>query len=192
MSKQPYTFLRDFLATHCLQTGQGVTLASGTTSSFYFDCKPATLNGAFLELLSQWLLDDVLPALSAPADIIGGPTMGADFIAAAVVVIAHQRQIPLINASIVRKEPKKHGTQNKIENEPKQKSNILIVEDVITSGGSIAKACDEFIAAGHTIAAIASIIDREAGGKKNLEDKYNVPVFALFNRSDFPEATLAR
>ncbi len=188
MPNNNYPFLRDFLSTHCLQTGQGVKLASGATSSFYFDCKPAMLNGAFLEMLSHWLLDDVIPALPTPANIIGGPTMGADFIAAAAVVIAHQRQMSLVNASIVRKEPKKHGTQNKIENEPKEKSRILIVEDVITSGGSIAKACDEFITHGHSIVGIASIIDREAGGKQNLEERYNVPVFALFNRSNFPEA----
>lgn len=181
-------FMRDFLAQHCLLTGADIQLSGGGSASFYFDCKRATLNGAFLQPLADWLLSDVAAQLSPPPTAVGGPTLGADFIAAAVALRAHQRDIPLAHGCIVRKEPKKHGTQNKIENDPTPPARVLVVEDVITTGGSIARACDELLAGGHRIAAIAAIIDREAGGKQMLEEKYNTAVYALFNRGDFPEA----
>jgi orotate phosphoribosyltransferase len=65
---------------------------------------------------------------------------------------------------------------------------VLVVEDVITTGGSIARACEALLAAGHAIAAIAVIVDREAGGREALQAQFGAPVFALFNRADFPEA----
>ena len=169
-------------------SGEEMRLSSGGAAAFYFDCKRATLNGAFLESLADWLLDDVAAGLSPPADVVGGPTLGADPIAAAVVMRAHQRRLPLVRGCIVRKEAKKHGTQNKIENEPPPPAHVLVVEDVITTGASIARACDELLAAGHHIAAVAAIIDRQAGGKEALEKSYNAPVHALFNRADFPDA----
>ena len=174
-----------FVADNCLLTGETMQLSGGGSASFYFDCKRATLRGEFLIPLADWILDEVFAKIEPRADIVGGPTMGADFIATAVAIRAVQRDLPLNFSSIARKEPKKHGTKNKIENEPDTPSRVLIVEDVITTGGSIARACDEFIAAGHTISAIATIIDREAGGKQSLEDKYKAPVFALFNKADF-------
>ena len=180
--------LRDHLATHSLQTAAPVNLSAGGSSPFYFDCKKSTFDGHFLTLLAEWIHDDILPLLPEPPTIVGGPTLGADFIAAAVILHAHRHRTAPAVAAIIRKEPKKHGTQNKIENEPATPSAILIVEDVITTGGSIARACDEFLSAGHRIAGIAALIDREAGGKQTLEQRYRVPVHTLFNRSDFPEA----
>ena len=181
-------FLRDFLAKHSLITGGEVKLSAGGASSFYFDCKRATLNGAFLAALADWILDDVAAVLTPPAVAVGGPTLGADFIAAAVIMRAHQRGLPLADGYIVRRQAKQHGTQNTIENAPTSGAPVLVVEDVVTSGGSVAHACDTLLAAGYTIAAIAVIIDREAGGKQTLEAQYQVPVYTLFNRTDFPEA----
>ncbi|MGU9951124.1 MAG: orotate phosphoribosyltransferase [Gammaproteobacteria bacterium WSBS_2016_MAG_OTU1] len=177
--------MRDFVAAECLITGDEIQLSGGGAANFYFDCKRATLRGEFLSPLADWVLNTVYKELQPSPNIVGGPTIGADFIAAAVALRAAQQGIPLTIASIVRKEPKKHGTKSMIENEPAAASRILIVEDVITTGGSIAKACDEFIAAGHSIAAIAAIIDRKAGGVEALEQKYNAPVFALFTKDDF-------
>ena len=181
-------YLRSFLATHCLLTGAEIKLSAGGAASFYFDCKRATLDGGFLAALADYLLEEVASQISPAATVVGGPTLGADFIAAAVAMRAHQQGARLTDACIIRKEPKKHGTKSKIENEPATPSRVLVVEDVITTGSSIAKACDELLVAGHSIAAIAAIIDREAGGKQALEEKYGAPVFALFNRSDFPQA----
>lgn len=176
--------MKNFLAENCLITGGQIKLSGGGAAGYYFDCKRATLRGEFLPPLADWILA-CAEQISPPPEIIGGPTIGADFIAAAAVMRAAEKGLPLTAAAIVRKEPKKHGTQNKIENEPKKPSRILIVEDVITTGGSIARACDEFIAAGHTIAGIAAIIDRQAGGKESLAEKYRAPVFALFCKADF-------
>lgn len=187
MAEQRRQFLRDYLARHSLLTGGDIQLSGGGASSFYFDCKKATLNGAFLCDFADWVLDEVVPALALPPEAVGGPTLGADFIAAAVVMRAHQRGLPLVHGCIVRKQAKQHGTQNTIENAPAAGARVLVVEDVITSGGSVAHACDAFIAAGYAVAAIAVIIDREAGGRQALENQYGVPVHALFNRADFPE-----
>ncbi|MGI9306465.1 MAG: orotate phosphoribosyltransferase [Gammaproteobacteria bacterium] len=178
--------MKNFLAANCLITGGEMRLSGGGAANFYFDCKRATLRGEFLPPLADWILE-CAAKINPPPDIIGGPTIGADFIAAAAVMRAAQTGAPLTAAAIVRKEPKKHGTQSMIENEPPVPSRILIAEDVITTGGSIARACDEFIAAGHAIAGIAAIIDRQAGGKEMLEKKYNAPVFALFCKNDFGE-----
>ena len=186
--QQRRTFLRDFLAQHSLITGGGdIKLSSGGASSFYFDCKKATLNGEFLCAFADWVLDDVATTLTPPAAAVGGPTLGADFIAAAVAIRAHQRSLPLSHGYIVRKDVKEHGTQKAVENAPSPGARLLVVEDVVTSGGSVARACDTLLAEGFQLAAIAVIIDREAGGKEALEQKYQVPVHALFNRADFPE-----
>ena len=178
--------MRQFVIDNCLLTGESVRLSGGGAANFYFDCKRATLSGVFLEPLADWVLS-CAEELKPAADIVGGPSIGADFIAAATVMRAAQRGLPWQHASIVRREAKKHGTENKIENEPSSSSRVLVVEDVITTGGSIARACDEFLEAGHVIAGIAAIIDRQAGGAEMLKDKYNAPVFALFCRDDFKE-----
>lgn len=184
-------FLRDYLARHSLITGGDIKLSGGGVSSFYFNCKKATLNGEFLCALADWVLDEVACALTPAADAVGGPTLGADFIAAAVAMRAHQRGIALTHGCIVRKEAKAHGTQSAIENAPPPRARVLVVEDVITSGGSAARACEALLAAGYSIAAVAVIIDREAGGRQQLEKQFNAPVYALFNRADFPEAAAA-
>ena len=176
--------MRDFLAEHCMLSGEDIQLSGGGASNVYFDCKRATLRGEFLTPLADWILE-VADSVNPPPTVIGGPTLGADSIAAAAVMRAAQTNSPLTFAAIVRKEPKKHGTKNTIENEPPAASRVLVVEDVITTGGSIARACDAFIAAGHSIAAIVAIVDREAGGAKTLREKFNVPVFSLFVKSDF-------
>lgn len=180
--------MRDFLAAESLMTDREVKLSAGGAANFYFDCKRATLNGAFLNGLADWILDSVAPRLDPPAGAVGGPTMGADFIAAAVVARAHRRGLDLTHGCIARAATKTYGAQNRIENNPRAPTAILVVEDVITTGASIAAACDAFLDAGHSIAAIAAIIDREAGGKQSLQDQYGAPVIALFNRGDFPEA----
>ena len=187
-NEQRRRWLRDYLVKHSLITGGAVKLSAGGESSFYFDCKKATLNGGFLFDLADWILDEVAGTLAVPPDVVGGPTLGADFIAAAVVMRAHQRGLPLVRGCIVRKAAKRHGTQHLIENAPAAGVRVLVVEDVVTSGGSVAHACDAFLAAGHIISAIAVIIDREAGGCEALQSEYQAPVHALFNRTDFPEA----
>ncbi len=117
---------------------------------------------------------------------IGGLTMGADFITAAVIMMSHQTGGKVLKGSIARKEPKKHGTRRRIENELPPGTKIVVIDDVITTGSSTLKACQEFEEAGYEIVGILAVVDREQGGKKTLEDKYQ-HVRTLFKTSDFPK-----
>nr|VFK24463.1 MAG: orotate phosphoribosyltransferase [Candidatus Kentron sp. MB]VFK30707.1 MAG: orotate phosphoribosyltransferase [Candidatus Kentron sp. MB]VFK75340.1 MAG: orotate phosphoribosyltransferase [Candidatus Kentron sp. MB] len=170
-----------------LITGQNMTLSSGNASSFYFDCKKTTLNGEGLQLIADAFIEriDTLPERPVA---IGGLTIGADFIVAAVIMRAHQIGHPTILGSIVRKEPKKHGTRTLIENDLPPGTTIVVIDDVITTGGSTARACEQLREAGCRIVGIIALIDREAGGAANLADQYNCPVHTLFKKSDFPRA----
>ena len=174
----------------CLISGKSVTLSVGESSNFYFDCKKATLDGAFLDGFANYTLNEIIPKISPQPDVVGGLTLGADFMTAALVMRAAQMGIPLTQGSIVRKEAKVHGTLNMVENEQPKGKKVLAVDDVITSGGSVAKACRVFQECGLEIVGIICLVDREQGGRENLEKEFpGVPVLSLFKKSDFPELT---
>nr|VFK53178.1 MAG: orotate phosphoribosyltransferase [Candidatus Kentron sp. TUN]VFK54007.1 MAG: orotate phosphoribosyltransferase [Candidatus Kentron sp. TUN]VFK58917.1 MAG: orotate phosphoribosyltransferase [Candidatus Kentron sp. TUN] len=168
-----------------LITGRDMALSAGGASSYYFDCKKTTLNGEGLQLIADAFIEKINTLPESPT-AIGGLTLGADFIVAAVIMRAHQINHPTIFGSIVRKEPKKHGTRTHIENDLPSGTTIVVIDDVITTGGSTAKACDKLLEAGYRIIGIIALIDREAGGVSNLAEKYGCPVHALFRKSDFP------
>ena len=107
--------LRKLIENECLLTDTDISLSTGTQSSFYFDCKRATLSGKGLSLIADAMID-VIDELPDRPDAIGGLTMGADPIVAGVIAQSYKLNKPPMQASIVRKEPKKHGTKNKIEN----------------------------------------------------------------------------
>ena len=176
--------MKEFIHKNCILNAKNINLSSGSVSNIYFDCKKAMLHGPFLESLSDWVIS-CAEQLNPKANIIGGPSIGADFIVAGVIIRANQINFPLQDACIVRKEAKSHGIESKIENKPPSFSRIMVVEDVITTGGSISRACDEFLKDGHTISGIVSIIDRKQGGCEFLSNKYNTTVFSLFNIEDF-------
>lgn len=179
------TELRDRMEELCLLQGGPFTLATGQKSSFYFDCKRAVLQGDVLCAIAERLLraaDD----LPQPPSAAGGLSIGADFLVAAVIQLAAQRGHPLVNGCVVRKERKQHGTRNYVENEQPAGARVLVVEDVVTTGGSTSLACDRLIEAGNEIAGIVGLIDREQGGIDNLRRKYRVPVTTLFKSSEFP------
>jgi len=170
---------------YALITGQNMALSGGGASTFYFDCKKVTLHGEALHLIADAILEKINAFPEQPT-AIGGLTLGADFIVAGVIMRAYQTDHPTLNGSIVRKEPKKHGTRSLIENELPSGSPIVVVDDVITTGGSTIKACDQFLEAGYRIVGIVALIDREAGGERNLAEKYHRPVYSLFKKRDFP------
>jgi orotate phosphoribosyltransferase len=176
--------LRDLIQERCLTTGPEFTLSTGEKSRFYFDLKAITLNAEGLTLIADELLEEIREMPVTPT-AIGGLTMGADFMTAAVAMRSYQSDGPISDGSIVRKEAKKHGTQNKIENELRSGTKIVVVDDVITTGKSTLTACDEFQKAGYEIVGILAIVDREAGGRKTLEDRFGY-VRALFQKRDFP------
>ena len=112
--------------------------------------------------------------------------MGADFIVAAVIQRAWESGNLLTAGSIVRKERKKHGEGNKIENELPAGTPIMVVDDVVTTGSSTVTACEAFVAAGYDIVGITALVDRESGGCEALAEKYRCPVSAIFHKRDFP------
>ena len=169
----------------CLTVGRSYTLTTGRQSAFYFDCKKAMLDGRCLSLIADAFLEeaDKLPRFPKA---IGGLTMGADFIVAAVIQRAFETGKALVSGSIVRKEQKKHGAGNKIENELAEGTPILVVDDVVTTGSSTETACDAFNAAGYDVVGIVALVDRESGGCERLAQKYDCPVSAIFAKRDFP------
>ena len=146
-----------------------VILASGRKSNFYFDGKQTTLNAEGAYLTGKLMFQEIknYPEIKA----IGGPTMGADPIAASVAVVSFIEGNPL-NAFIVRKEPKKHGKMLWIEGAKnlKQGEQVAIVEDVITTGGSILKAAKVVEESGYNVGLVVVLVDREEGGRENIEN----------------------
>ena len=161
-----------------------IRLSTGALSYFYFDCKAVTLDGEALSLIADEFLQEIQLLPEMPI-AIGGLTMGADFITAVVAMRAFERGLQTVHGSVVRKEPKKHGTMNHIENELPEGTPIVVVDDVITTGNSTRIACEQFLAAGYKIVGIIALVDREQGGRQALEQQFGV-VRSVFRKSDFP------
>src|SRR6266511_969397 len=168
----------------CIIEGDFV-LSTGARSRYYFDCKAVALDGEGLTLIAREFLKEI-EKLPVKPTAIGGLTMGADFITAAVIMMSHQTGGKVLKGSIARKEPKKHGTRRRIENELPPGTKIVVIDDVITTGSSTMMASREFEEAGYEIVGILAVVDREQGGKKTLEDQYK-HVRTLFKTSDFPK-----
>src|SRR6266487_12884 len=176
--------LRRLIEKLCIIEGDFV-LSTGAKSRYYFDCKAVALDGEGLTLIAREFLKEI-EELPIKPTAIGGLTMGADFITAAVIMLSHQTGGKVLKGSIARKEPKKHGTRRKIENELPPGTKIVVIDDVITTGSSTLKACQEFEEAGYEIVGVLAVVDREQGGRKTLEDRYK-HVRTLFKTSDFPK-----
>ena len=191
MHRKDWTRLRALIEERCLKISEkAFKLSTGALSRYYFDCKNVSLNGEGLSLIAEAFLEEIQKLPEEPT-AIGGLTMGADFITAAVAMKSFERGSHQFEGSIVRKEPKKHGTMNRIENELPRGTPIVVVDDVITTGNSTKQACEEFQAAGYRIVGIIALIDREEGGKAALEDRFETKVRAIFSTSDFPTAIKA-
>lgn len=139
-------------------------LSSGLHSNYYIDCRKTTLDPEGLFLAAEIILDMIK---DDGADAIGGPTLGADSIVGAVTSLSFSKNCP-VNGFIVRKEPKGHGTGNKIEGALGKGSRVVIVEDVVTTGSSIIKAIDAVKELDCTVVKIISIVDREQGARQRL------------------------
>ena len=161
-----------------------VTLASGRKSNFYFDGKQTTLDPEGATLVGELMADRI--ANNFPqAQAVGGPTLGADPIAVAIGLVSFRRGFPL-GTFIVRKEPKGHGTMNWIEGARHLKPGmrVVLVEDVITTGGSLIKASQRVVEAGLVPLGVIVLVDREEGGRENIE-KEGLKVLSLFKKTDF-------
>lgn len=136
------------------------TLASGRSSDHYVNCKPVSLSGEGLALLSARMLELVEPEAVA----VAGLTLGADPLVSGVAQAAALTGRPL-DALIVRKEAKGHGTGAWLEGPlPAAGSRITVLEDVVTTGGSSLKAVKQLREAGYTVERVVTIVDRQEGG----------------------------
>jgi len=148
--------LREELRRHALIIGE-VTLTSGATAQYYVDAKRAILRpagfAALAELVARY-------AREWEATAVGGMTMGADAPACAALAGGAD-----VKAFFVRKETKAHGLQRRIEGPAlEQGERCLIVEDVVTTGGSTVRAIEAVTAEGHDVCGVLSVLDRQAGG----------------------------
>lgn len=155
------------------------TLASGKTSNYYFNCKTTTLDPEGMYLIGNILFDMLHDADVTAA---GGLTLGADPIANALSLISYQKNKP-IKSFIVRKDVKNHGTKSPIEGNVTPGERVVIIDDVITTGGSTITAIEFAKEAGLVVDRVITIIDREEGGRENIQ-KYVDRVDAVLTKSE--------
>jgi orotate phosphoribosyltransferase len=156
-------------------------LASGKQSSLYIDARLTTMSPEGLSLIGPLGLDAIRDAHWA-ADSVGGLTLGADPIAYAISYASAGDASP-IRAFTVRKEAKAHGTGKLIEGPFAAGDRVVIVEDVITTGSSAARAVQAVRAAGGTILGVLALVDRDEGGRESLE-ALGLSVVSLVTASD--------
>jgi orotate phosphoribosyltransferase len=165
-----------------------VTLASGQTSRFYVDCKQVMLTGEGHFLLGRLYYERLLALESEGARFAacGGMSVGADPLSSALSLTAFLggRELPAI---YVRKEPKGHGTGQYLEGTKglTDGGEVILVEDVVTTGGSSLKAIGRLRDGGFTVSHCLAIVDRKAGGAEALAEA-GVALHPLFVRDDFP------
>jgi orotate phosphoribosyltransferase len=164
-------------------------LASGSLSSFYVDCRLALSHAECREIVGELMLERIGPV---NAGAVGGLLIGAYPIAIAVSDAAHRRRKGDLRVFVVRKEPKGHGLNKLIEGDVKPGERAVIVDDVITSGGSTLEAirkCREF---GLVVARAIAIVDREEQGGRQRIEAEGVPADALCTLQDLRGAVEAR
>ena len=171
MSEQ-YDLLKSILLEKSVRTGT-FTLASGKVSDLYVDCRMTALDpvGATLVGALGWKLvkEDILPRFPEVA-AIGGMTSALE---------GAEKKLQVFT---VRKEPKDHGRGRRIEGNFQAGDTVVVVDDVITTGGSTLKAIDAIEAEGGRVAAALVLLDREEGGRQAIEER-GIPVYPLYTRT---------
>ncbi|UNX56499.1 orotate phosphoribosyltransferase [Georgenia sp. TF02-10] len=162
-----------------------VTLASGRTSDFYVDMRRATLHHAAAPLVGHVMLDLLEEAGFGPGEVdaVGGLTMGADPVAAAVLHAAASRGLA-VDAFVVRKEAKAHGLRRRIEGPDVAGRRVVVLEDTSTTGGSPLTAVAALREAGAEVVAVAVVVDRATGAKEAIESGTGVPYLAALGLAD--------
>ena len=168
------------IKTYCYRKGE-YTLSSGKKSEHYVNCKPVTLSGVGLNIISQLFTQELSPSSLA----VGGLTLGADPLVAGVAMIAG------VDGLIVRKEPKGHGTQAWIEGPALPlNTEITVLEDVITTGGSAIKAVEKLRDAGYVVNRVVSIVDRQEDGEADAAMKEaDLELISIFKLDDLVDVS---
>lgn len=172
-------------ALHSLIRGKALkfgdfTLASGKKAKYYLDCRQITLDSQGARLIGAGMLDlltDDMP------DLVGGMAIGADPITAAILTTAGLRDVAL-RGVMVRKEPKQHGTGKLVEGPFREGESLVIVEDVVTTGGSSLLAIERCEAVGLQVKRVLAIVDRLEGGREAFASR-GYELTTLFTIRDF-------
>ena len=176
--------LRELLLKKSVMRGD-FTLASGAKSDLYVDCRLTTLDavgGCLVGQVMHALLREAEEVTGTKVAAVGGLTMGADPVALRAAMFSHLcgDAVPM-PAYSVRKAAKDHGRKKLVEGNFKAGDVVAVVDDVITTGGSTIKAIEQVEAEGGKVGFVLVLLDREEGGKANIEAR-GVQVFSAFTR----------
>lgn len=171
--------LIELFRTRALKFGD-FTLASGKKSTYYLDGKQISLHSHGLRLVSEGLLDLLA---DVEFDAFGGLTLGADPIVGGVLTAASERGRDLAGF-LVRKESKDHGTKKYVEGPLQPGQRVVVVDDVVTTGGSALQAVDRLLEFGARVVCVVGVIDRMEGGAENFAAR-RLPFRSLLSIADF-------
>lgn len=161
-------------------------LASGAESDFYVDVRKTNLDPEGIRLVARLLADVTGLGTDRGPNAVGGPTLGADPMVTALGLEALARGTA-VECFLVRKEAKGHGTGSRIEGNLSPGARVLLVDDVLTQGGSMLSAAEAVREAGAEIAAFGCVVDREAGGRERLGQN-TTAVHALYTLAEILKA----
>jgi orotate phosphoribosyltransferase len=161
-------------------------LASGGESDFYVDVRKTSLDPEGAALAARLLVDATNLGGPGGPTAVGGPTLGADPLVTALGLEALARG-RAVECFLVRKESKAHGTGSRLEGNLSAGATVLLIDDVLTQGGSLAASIPAVEAAGATIVGFACVVDREAGGGERLGSQ-GTAVVSLFKLSELLHA----
>lgn len=171
--------LKEILVRNSILRGK-FRLASGRESDYYIDARLTTLDPEGVSLVAGIFLEEILkdPGINA----VGGPTMGADPIVGALIAESHRTGRPL-NGFLVRKREKEHGTGKVVEGGLKPGDVTAVVEDVVTTGGSVLTAIDAVKSIGAEVRKTLVIVDREEGGDEVFREM-GIELYSIFKISE--------
>ncbi len=165
-----------------------VLLSSGRESDFYVDCKQVTLTAAGINMIASYMLG-VIHEKNLAIEAVGGPAVGAVPLIGAISALSCQEPFnrPL-DAFYVRSEHKEHGTGRRLEGPALRPGlPVLLVDDVLTTGGSLLQAAREARASGCRVGSLFVIVDRQEGGRENME-KEGFELYAIVTRDELEKA----
>lgn len=173
--------LQEIIRVQSLKTGT-FTLSSGRTSTYLFQLRQTTMLPEGAALLGDIIVDYMK---SQGIACIGGLEMGAVPVVAATAAVSHLKHYP-VDAFFVRKAAKEHGARERIDGFLRGGAEVLMIDDVATTGGSIVKAIEGIEGHGCQVRRALAVVDREEGAAENLAAQ-GVQLAAIFKRSDFLE-----
>ena len=176
--KQKWKLLKKYLEELSILKGD-FTLSSGKKSDYYIDARICSLSSKPLALISKIFFDLIKKSKST---YLGGPTIGADPIVGGILVCAAEENYNL-KGFLVRSIDKDHGTKKIIEGPTIENATITLVEDVVSTGGSLIKAIDRLEDQGLRISNILSIVDREMNARSKFLER-NISYNPLFTISE--------